>query len=99
MRACVKKWRALAVTVSSWAVPAPLSIVNEGFVERGNSPTLINLDYNNALIWGGRAPSLTKQAIDSTTNLLRMGQELEKLMPVLKANSKMLSVFQAANGN
>ena len=84
---------------TGWTVPLPFSIANEGFVERRNSPTLINVGYNKALIWDGRAPSLEKQALGSTTNPLHMGQTLEKLMPVLNADSKIVSMFQSAYGS
>lgn len=84
---------------AGWTVPSPFSIANEGFVERRNSPTLINVGYNKALIWDGRAPSLEKQAIGSTTNPLHMGQTLEKLLPVLNADSKMVAMFETAYGS
>ena len=58
----------------------PISPANPGRVERRNSPTLLNVGYNKALIWDGRAWPLEKQAIGSTKNPLHKGQNIDKLM-------------------
>ncbi len=79
-----------------WTLPSAFSIANEGFVERRNPPTLINVGYNKALIWDGRAPNLEKQAIGSTTNPVHKGQNMEKLMKVLNDDPKIVAMFQAA---
>ena len=68
-----------------WTVQTPLSPANPGWVERRNSPTLINVGYNKALIWDGRAWPLEKQAIGSTKNPVHKGQDIDKLMAMLKA--------------
>ena len=79
-----------------WTLPSAFSIANEGFVERRNPPTLINVGYNKALIWDGRAPNLEKQAIGSTTNPVHKGQNMEKLMKTLNDDPKIVAMFQAA---
>jgi cytochrome c peroxidase len=81
-----------------WTLPSEFSLANEGFVERRNPPTLINVGYNKALIWDGRAPNLEKQAIGSTTNPVHKGQNMDKLMKVLNDDPKIVDMFQAAYG-
>ena len=79
-----------------WTLPSAFSVANEGFVERRNAPTLINVGYNKALIWDGRAPNLEKQAIGSTTNPVHKGQNMEKLMKIFNGDPKIVAMFQAA---
>lgn len=79
-----------------WTVNTPLSPANPGWVERRNSPTLINVGYNKALIWDGRAWPLEKQAIGSTKNPVHKGQDIDKLMGMLKADATMVKMFKAA---
>lgn len=81
-----------------WTLPSEFSLANEGFVERRNPPTLINVGYNKALIWDGRAPNLEKQAIGSTTNPVHKGQNMDKLMKILNDDPKIVDMFQAAYG-
>lgn len=82
-----------------WTVNAPLSPANPGWVERRNSPTLINVGYNKALIWDGRAWPLEKQAIGSTKNPVHKGQDIDKLMVMLKEDATMVKMFKAAYGS
>jgi cytochrome c peroxidase len=82
-----------------WTVQTPLSPANPGWVERRNSPTLINVGYNEALIWDGRAWPLEKQAIGSTKNPLHKGQDIDKLMTVFQADEIMVKMFQEAYGS
>ena len=84
---------------SGWTVPAPFSPANEGFVERRNPPTLINVGYNKALIWDGRAPSLEKQAIGSTKNPVHKGQNIDKLMTIFKRDPHIVELFDKAYGS
>lgn len=79
-----------------WTLPSAFSLANEGFVERRNPPTLINVGYNKALIWDGRAPNLEKQAIGSTTNPVHKGQNMDKLMKILNDDPKIVAMFQTA---
>lgn len=79
-----------------WTLPSAFSIANEGFVERRNPPSLINVGYNKALIWDGRAPNLEKQAIGSTTNPVHKGQDMDRLMKTLNDDPKIIAMFQAA---
>ncbi|HHM06136.1 MAG TPA: cytochrome-c peroxidase [Gammaproteobacteria bacterium] len=81
-----------------WTLPLAISLANDGFVERRNPPTLINVGYNRALIWDGRAPSLEKQALGSTRNPVHKGQDIPRLMAVLNADPDMVARFQAAYG-
>lgn len=81
-----------------WTLPSAFSIANTGFVERRNPPTLINVGYNKALIWDGRAPNLEKQAVGSTTNPVHKAQDMAKLMQMLNDDPKMVAMFQAAYG-
>lgn len=82
-----------------WTVHTPISPANPGWVERRNSPTLINVGYNQKLIWDGRAWPLEKQAIGSTKNPLHKGQDIDKLMAVFNADPKLVKMFQAAYGS
>jgi cytochrome c peroxidase len=81
-----------------WTVQTPLSPANPGWVERRNSPTLINVGYNKALIWDGRAWPLEKQALGSTKNPVHKGQDIDKLMAMLKEDENMVKMFQEAYG-
>ncbi|MGD8590468.1 MAG: cytochrome c peroxidase [Chromatiales bacterium] len=82
-----------------WTVQTPLSPANPGRVERRNSPTLINVGYNKALIWDGRAWPLEKQAIGSTKNPIHKGQDIDKLMAVFNQDPVMVEAFQKAYGS
>ena len=82
-----------------WTVQTPLSPANPGRVERRNSPTLINVGYNKALIWDGRAWPLEKQAIGSTKNPIHKGQDIDKLMAEFNQDPIMLERFQKAYGS
>ena len=82
-----------------WTVNAPLSPANPGWVERRNSPTLINVGYNKALIWDGRAWPLEKQAIGSTKNPVHKGQDIDKLMAMFKEDKNMVTMFEEAYGS
>lgn len=83
---------------TGWTLPTSFSVANEGFVERRNSPTLINVGYNKGLIWDGRAPSMEKQAVGSTKNPVHKGQDIKKLMGILNGDPSMVRLFQAAYG-
>lgn len=79
-----------------WTVHTPLSPANPGWVERRNSPTLINVGYNQALIWDGRAWPLEKQAIGSTKNPLHKGQDIDELMRLFGDDPAMVELFDQA---
>jgi cytochrome c peroxidase len=81
-----------------WTVQTPLSPANPGWVERRNSPTLINVGYNRALIWDGRAFPLEKQALGSTKNPVHKGQDIDKLMATFRSDPDMVRMFEAAYG-
>lgn len=82
-----------------WTVQTPLSPANPGWVERRNSPTLINVGHNKALIWDGRAWPLEKQALGSTKNPVHKGQDIDKLIAVFKEDENMVKMFQEAYGS
>ncbi len=79
-----------------WTVHTPISPANPGHIERRNAPTLINVGYNEKLIWDGRAWPLEKQAIGSTKNPLHKGQDIDKLMRIFNDDPKMVAMFKAA---
>lgn len=81
-----------------WTVQAPLSPAHPGFIERRNSPTLLNVGYVNALIWDGRAPTLEKQAIGSTKNPLHKNRDINELMKVFNNDPKVVKMFEDAYG-
>lgn len=82
-----------------WTVHTAISPANPGWVERRNSPTLINVGYNEKLIWDGRAWPLEKQAVGSTKNPIHKGQDIDKLMATFNADPEMVKLFQAAYGS
>lgn len=82
-----------------WTVHTPLSPANPGWVERRNAPTLLNVGYNKALIWDGRAWPLEKQALGSTKNPVHKGQDIDKLMEVFNNDPEMVKMFEAAYGS
>jgi cytochrome c peroxidase len=82
-----------------WTVQTPLSPANPGHVERRNSPTLLNVGYNKALIWDGRAWPLEKQAIGSTKNPLHKGQDIDRLMAVFQADPEMVKKRKRSSGS
>jgi len=84
---------------TGWTLPTKYSVANDGFVERRNAPTLINVGYNKGLIWDGRAPNLEKQAIGSTKNPVHKGQDMDYLMKVLNDDPQMVKMFEAAYGS
>lgn len=84
---------------TGWTTPTALSPANPGHVERRNSPTLLNVGYNRALIWDGRAFPLEKQALGSTKNPLHKGQDLDNLMATFKADPEMVRMFKEAYGS
>lgn len=82
-----------------WTVQTPFSPANPGKVERRNSPTLLNVGYNQALIWDGRAWPLEKQALGSTRNPIHKGQDMDRLMAELNRDTAMVEMFQQAYGS
>lgn len=86
------------VPEQGWTVQSPFSPAHPGFIERRNSPTLLNVGYVNALIWDGRAPSLEKQAIGSTKNPLHKNQNIDALMKTFSDDPRMVEMFKAAYG-
>jgi cytochrome c peroxidase len=67
-------------------------------MERRNSQTLINVAYNKALIWDGRAGVLEKQALGPIQNPLHMNQNLDLLIEKLKAVPTYEERFQQVFG-
>jgi len=68
-----------------WSTHTPLSPAYPTNMERRLSPTLINVAYNKALLWDGRAGALEKQALGPIQNPLHMNQNLDLLIEKLKA--------------
>jgi cytochrome c peroxidase len=67
-------------------------------MERRISPTLVNVAYNKALLWDGRAASLEKQALGPIQNPLHMNQNLDLLIEKLNAIPDYAERFQKVFG-
>jgi cytochrome c peroxidase len=81
-----------------WATHTPLSPAYPTNMERRMSPTLINVAYNKALLWDGRAGALEKQALGPIQNPLHMNQNLDLLIEKLKAIPDYEARFQHVFG-
>ncbi len=81
-----------------WTTNTPQSPAYPTNLERRNSPTLINVGYNGALIWDGRAGSLEKQALGPIQNPLHMNQNLDLLIEKLRAIPGYVERFQQVFG-
>jgi cytochrome c peroxidase len=81
-----------------WATHTPLSPSYPTTTERRTSPTLINVAYNKALTWDGRAGVLEKQALGPIQNPLHMNQNLELLVEKLNAMPVYAEGFQQVFG-
>lgn len=81
-----------------WTTNSPLSPAYPTHMERRNSQTLINVAYNKALIWDGRAGVLEKQALGPIQNPLHMNQNLDLLIEKLKAVPAYEERFQQVFG-
>jgi cytochrome c peroxidase len=79
-----------------WTSNTPLSPAYPTHMERRTSQTLINVAYNKALIWDGRAGILEKQALEGIQNPLHMNQNLDLLVEKLKALPPYEERFQQA---
>lgn len=67
-------------------------------IERRASMTLINVAYNKALIWDGRAGILEKQALGPIQNPLHMNQNLDLLIERLRSIPEYGKRFQQVFG-
>jgi cytochrome c peroxidase len=81
-----------------WTTNTPLSPAYPTQMERRNSQTLINVAYNKALLWDGRASVLEKQALGPIQNPLHMNHNLDLLVEKLKAISQYAEGFQQVFG-
>ncbi len=81
-----------------WATQTPLSPAYPTNMERRLSPTLINVAYNKALLWDGRAGTLEKQALGPIQNPLHMNQNLDLLVEKLRAIPDYAKRFQSVFG-
>ena len=81
-----------------WTTNTPLSPAYPTNMERRNSQTLINVAYNKALIWDGRAAVLEKQALGPIQNPLHMNQNLDLLVEKLSAIPDYVERFQKVFG-
>jgi cytochrome c peroxidase len=82
-----------------FAVNTPLGPAYPTQAERRNSPTLINVAYNEPLIWDGRAPNLDKQALGPVKNVLHQNNNIDLLVERLKADADYVAAFEAAYGD
>jgi cytochrome c peroxidase len=81
-----------------WSTNTPLSPAYPTNMERRLSPTLINIAYNKALLWDGRAGALEKQALGPIQNPLHMNQNLDLLIEKLKSVPPYDEQFQQVFG-
>jgi cytochrome c peroxidase len=81
-----------------WTTNTPLSPAYPTNMERRNSQTLINVAYNKALLWDGRAAVLEKQALGPIQNPLHMNQNLDLLVEKLNAVPDYAERFQKVFG-
>jgi cytochrome c peroxidase len=81
-----------------WTTNTPLSPAYPTNMERRNSQTLVNVAYNQALLWDGRAGTLEKQALGPIQNPLHMNQNLDLLVEKLKAVPEYVEGFQKVFG-
>ncbi len=81
-----------------WTTNTPLSPSYPTSMERRNSQTLINVAYNKALVWDGRAGALEKQALGPIQNPLHMNQNLDLLVEKLNAVPEYMEGFQKVFG-
>ena len=81
-----------------WATHTPLSPAYPTHMERRLSPTLVNVAYNKALLWDGRAASLEKQALGPIQNPLHMNQNLDLLIEKLQVIPDYAERFQQVFG-
>jgi cytochrome c peroxidase len=81
-----------------WTSNTPLSPSYPTNMERRNSQTLINVAYNKALVWDGRAGALEKQALGPIQNPLHMNQNLDLLIEKLNAIPPYEERFQQVFG-
>jgi len=82
-----------------FAVPQALGPAYPSQHERRNSPSLVNVAYNQPLIWDGRAPDLDKQALGPVKNILHMNNNVDLLVEQLKASDDYRAAFRAAYGD
>jgi cytochrome c peroxidase len=82
-----------------WATQTPLSPAYPTNMERRISPTLVNVAYNKALLWDGRAASLEKQALGPIQNPLHMNQNMDLLIEKLNALPDYAERFQNVFGS
>lgn len=81
-----------------WTFPSRQSPAYPTQVERRASMTLINVAYNNVLIWDGRAGTLDKQALGPIQNPLHMNQNLDLLIERLHAIPDYVNRFRRVFG-
>jgi cytochrome c peroxidase len=81
-----------------WTTHTPLSPAYPTNMERRLSPSLINVAYNKALLWDGRAGALEKQALGPIQNPLHMNQNLDLLIEKLKSVPPYDEQFQQVFG-
>jgi cytochrome c peroxidase len=83
----------------AFAVNTPLGPAYPTQAERRNSPTLINVAYNQPLIWDGRAPNMDKQALGPVKNILHQNNNIDLLIEQLKEEGGYVQAFETAYGD
>lgn len=82
-----------------FAVDQPLGPSYPSKQERRNSPTLVNVAFNEPLIWDGRAPNLDKQALGPIANVLHMNNNLDLMVEQLGTDDSYVQAFDKAFGD
>ncbi len=82
-----------------YATSDPLGPAYPSQHERRNSPTLVNVAYNEPLIWDGRAPDLDRQALGPIRNPLHMNGNLDLIALQLATDPGYRAAFAAAYGD
>jgi cytochrome c peroxidase len=82
-----------------FAVPQALGPAYPTQAERRNSPTLVNVAFNEPLIWDGRAPNLDKQALGPVKNVLHLNNNVDLIAEQLKTDPEYRAAFAAAYGD
>jgi cytochrome c peroxidase len=81
-----------------WATQTPLSPAYPTTMERRLAPTLVNVAYNQALLWDGRASTLEQQALGPIQHPLQMNQNLDWLVEKLTTIPDDAARFQTVFG-
>jgi cytochrome c peroxidase len=81
-----------------FAGPAAVAVGIRGQKGRRNAPTLLNVGYNSAYFWDGRAASLEEQALQPISDPKEMDSTVDETIRRLRAEPTYVEQFQTAFG-